>query len=65
MSQSLEWFTDRIGKRVYRKKGRCNCYFCSKAPNEGVEIQDIEKAKYLQKMAEEMRLKYYDEPIVR
>jgi hypothetical protein len=34
---TLKWFTNRIGKRIYRKKLNCSCHCCQK---EHVDIWD-------------------------
>lgn len=43
----LQWFKDRIGKRVYRGKTTCTCSICDGVSKEGLIIQDELHANYL------------------
>lgn len=57
----LEWFTDRIGKRVYREKNTCcDCPSCRDAYKNGVLITDYEHASYLSLIEHEGKLHYFD-----
>lgn len=33
---SLQWFKDRVGKRVYRTEGTCPCEVCKKVAEVGL-----------------------------
>jgi len=46
-NQRLQWFKDRIGKRVFRPMTTCRCKTCEDAYLNGVEISDDGHAKYL------------------
>lgn len=58
----LQWFIDRIGKRIYRKPLNCSCKGCQK------NYVDISKlgitgqthAHYLYDCQNELGIKYYD-----
>ncbi len=43
----LQWFTDRIGKRVFRPDHGCSCSSCRRIAEEGIIIEDEEHAQYL------------------
>lgn len=64
-----QWFIDRIGKRVFRTAGTCNCSTCRKVEREGLLIEDKCHAVYLVDVEgcsgqEEgvMPLRYFDTP---
>lgn len=42
-----KWFTDRIGKRVYRNKTSCECEICKYNYENGLIINDDTHAIYL------------------
>lgn len=42
-----KWFTDRIGKRVYRNKTCCECEICKYNYENGLIINDDTHAIYL------------------
>lgn len=58
--RGLEWFINRIGKRVYRNKSKCSCDMCDHAYKEGVKIRDVVHANYLQLCQQELGLTYYE-----
>lgn len=55
-----QWFLDRIGKRVYRTKGSCDCPVCISVELNGLIISDNLHACYLYDCERELGLKYYD-----
>lgn len=42
-----KWFTDRIGKKVFRDKNSCGCEACKNASDNGLVIIDESHAWYL------------------
>ena len=61
----LQWFIDRIGKRVYRNSNGCSCARCKRAEENGEIIEDIDDASdmfdhYLIYNAEGFDLRYAD-----
>lgn len=42
-----KWFTDRIGKKVYRNNTGCPCKSCQDVYVSGLRIGDLDHAKYL------------------
>lgn len=59
---TIDWFKERIGKRVYRKANTCNCGICEHVTNNGLIIADEQHAWYLDAMAEGEKV-YFDEPV--
>ena len=59
---NLQWFIDRISKRVYRQGNPldCPCEFCKEAHEKGFIIADKFHAQYLYDMQEELALIYFD-----
>ena len=64
-----QWFIDRIGKRVFRPAGTCECKTCRRIEGEGLVIEDKCHAEYLldvegcSGMSEgEMPWRYFDTP---
>ncbi len=65
MSERQKWFTDRIGKRVYRNKTSCKCGICVSGYEKGVMVNDEMHASYLCDVEAEYSmdsdvLKYFD-----
>jgi hypothetical protein len=58
--KNLEWFKQRIGKRVYRKHNFCKCESCLNTWKEGLIIRDETHADYLFMCECEMDLNYFD-----
>lgn len=56
---SLQWFLDRIGKRIYRYPLSCHCKFCKR---NYVNIGDCRHARYLYDCQNEMEVEYFDKP---
>lgn len=42
-----KWFTDRIGKTVFRNKSTCDCDSCRGVEKNGLEITDYNHACYM------------------
>ena len=59
-----EWFKERVGKKVYRTKGQCNCMVCYDVFMNGLYIADEFHANYLFDCQNELDLFYFDEPII-
>jgi hypothetical protein len=56
----LQWFIDRIGKRVFRDSVTCTCTVCTHVEKEGLIINDKEHADYLFNVQLDMGIHYYD-----
>lgn len=50
MTPRLQWFIDRIGKRVYRTSNGCGCSTCQRILEEGIMIEDEFQAEYMHDM---------------
>lgn len=50
INKRLQWFIERIGKRVYRGAVSCACSVCVGVTNNGLVIQDELHANYLWEM---------------
>lgn len=64
--QTLEWFKERIGKRIYRDADGCKCLSCARIVEEGLVIHSEEHAEYVYDNqndfgAEGIKLNYRDE----
>lgn len=59
MIHDLQWFIDRIGKRVFRDKNLCNCGVCKNVFQNGLIITDKQHAQYLYDIQNEMGIRYY------
>lgn len=60
MKHKLVWFTNRIGKKVYRDKNRCSCDTCKKVFENGLKILDKQHAEYLSMVQYELDINYRD-----
>jgi hypothetical protein len=60
-----QWFINRIGKRIYRKKNLCDCNECVNVHSNGLVIIDEMHADYLYHCQLEMGLIYDDKKIER
>jgi hypothetical protein len=58
---NLEWYKERIGKRVYRTESSCQCEVCKKVGEIGLIISDNLHAQYLYDCQNELDLYYFDE----
>ncbi len=56
----LQWFLDRIGKRIYRENNRCTCSICVDVFNNGLIVDDKFHASYLFDCQHEQGLIYVD-----
>lgn len=63
IKNNLQWFKDRVGKRVYRTDSTCQCDICKKVGEIGLIISDDLHANYLFDCQNELDLYYFDEPI--
>ena len=61
--ERLQWFIDRIGKRVYREDVSCQCDSCKSGTMHGVFVNDKMHAHYLCDISGETDIEYFDEPI--
>lgn len=66
MTQKLNWFKDRIGKRIYRGDNACGCLACKEVFKNGIVVNSEYHAQYLYNMqndfgAEGIELNYRDE----
>jgi hypothetical protein len=60
---NLEWFQKRIGHKVYRNNGDCQCESCTKVYKYGIVIDDIIQARVLFDAQNELGLFYFDKDI--
>ena len=60
---NLDWFRERIGKRVYRTEADCRCEICKKVGEIGLIVNDRLHAQYLYDCQNELDLYYLDEPL--
>ena len=67
-----QWFRNRVGKRIYRKKRSCKCLSCQKTyvdildgVRDGKQVvrRDFH-ADYLFMVHNEIGIKYYDKPVL-
>ena len=57
----LEWFIERIGKKIYRTKSQCNCMVCTNVFKSGVFVADKSHAQYMYDCQNDLDLYYFDE----
>ena len=60
MKHNLEWFEERIAKRIWRTEGTCPCETCESAYEYGLVIGDKEHAAYINMMQNEIGVFYFD-----
>jgi hypothetical protein len=63
---NLQWFLDRVGKRIYRKKLKCPCKECQKTYLDiASDINGLGRthANYLYDCQNELGIEYFDEPV--
>ena len=60
MKHQLKWFTNRIGKRVYRDEVDCDCKSCYEGTQDGVEVADEQHAHYLYIIQLDLDINYRD-----
>lgn len=56
----LQWFIDRIGKKIYRINNSCSCPICIHTYENGLIVDDKFHALYLFDCQNEMGLIYVD-----
>lgn len=59
-TKRLDWFKSRIGKRVYRNAGDCDCPICMSVGIHGLFIVDDLHATYLRDCEADLELYYAD-----
>jgi hypothetical protein len=64
-NERLNWFIDRIGKRVFRNDVTCQCETCQNISKSGIVIEDNMHAEYLYDCEgvysiEGAKLRYFD-----
>ena len=66
----LQWFKDRIGKRVYRASNGCDCPTCENIAKNGLIVADLTHAVYLLDVeaisafeGEDEKIVYQDNPL--
>ena len=57
---TLKYFTNRIGKIVYRNEVSCKCPTCGRGTEYGIKIADRQHAQYLFDVQNELGIKYRD-----
>ena len=60
---NLEWYKERIGKKVFRTASTCPCEVCKKVEEVGLYIADELHANYLYDCQNDLDLYYFDQPI--
>jgi hypothetical protein len=63
MRKELQWYKDRIGKKVFRVKNICQCDYCLKYSREGMIIHNELHANYLYEVQNDTNHNYQDTPI--
>jgi hypothetical protein len=58
---NLKFFTDRIGKRIYREVTFCECRDCKHVAENGRIIMDENDARYLYEVSCDLEIEYYDQ----
>ena len=58
--KDLNWFKERVGKRVYRDNNNCQCNVCLAVYEHGLVIIDENHAHYLFDVENELGLIYSD-----
>lgn len=58
--KSIDWFLERIQKRIYRDDSGCDCNVCKSVLRNGLIIHDEFHARYLYDCQLELGLHYYD-----
>jgi hypothetical protein len=57
---SLDWFTERIGKKIFRVKNVCPCDTCQMILKNGLTISDKNHAQYLFDVQNELGIEYFE-----
>ena len=58
----LKWFTNRIGKRIYRKPTTCTCQKCKDVANDGLLVGNEFHAQYIHICQYDLGIDYFDKP---
>lgn len=45
--KTLQWFINRIGKKIYRDDDNCGCATCNEVVKNGLIVIDRDHAEYL------------------
>jgi hypothetical protein len=61
LKHPIEWFIERIGKRVFRLENFCSCEVCKDVHKNGLIILDKHHADYLLYCQNELKIHYLDE----
>ena len=61
LKHPIEWFIERIGKRVFRLENVCSCEVCKDVHKNGLIILDKHHADYLLYCQNELKIHYLDE----
>ena len=48
MAHTLKWFTNRIGKKIFRDDDGCGCKSCNNVVENGLIVFDESHAQYLE-----------------
>lgn len=59
-ANNLEWFKDRVGKRIFRTESTCTCEVCKKVYEVGLIVVDMFHAQYLYDCQNSLGLFYFD-----
>ncbi len=63
MKHTLKFFTNRIGKRLYRNKTTCDCETCTNVWKNGLVVHDDFHARYLHTCQCDLDIDYFEKPI--
>ncbi len=55
-----KWFSQRVGKTLYRTQNGCKCNICVNTYQNGLLIEDELHASYLVEIEHELKCTYYD-----
>lgn len=61
MENRLQWFKDRIGKKIYTHS-ECECSSCKELESNGIVIADNPDAQYYFDEESEGALRFFDTP---
>jgi len=60
MKHNLYWFTNRIGKRIFRDTNFCSCADCKEVFEKGLIVRDEDHARYLEMVQCDLDFNYAD-----
>lgn len=55
-----KWFSERVGKTLYRTQNGCKCNICVNTYQNGLLIEDELHASYLVEIERELKCTYFD-----